>query len=642
MFDRLKTWLRGTPAPVVEVAPEPPKPPRVMKIDESSVRLGAARTPAGAGPYNRPAEEIYAPYKVDWGVNPEATLAMDSAVAPALDPGPLSQWAISSAFHEGQTFFGFPMLAELQQRVEYRNACAIWAEHVVRKWIRINGPEETVKAIEAEFDRLQVREAIQDTTFNDFAYGRGHIFFDFGDASRNEELTTPLAISPTKIGKNRPLKALKVVEPVWLYPGVYNTRNPLEPSFYEPREWIVYGRRVDATRLLTIVGNPVADMLKPAYAFAGLSLTQMIHAYVQNWLRSRQSVSDLIDRFSVLNLSTNMGNSLEGGDCSVIFQRAEFFNKTRSNGGIWVSDKDTEELQSLAVPLSGLEGLLSQAQEQIASAARIPLSIYLQITPTGLNATSDGETRNFYADVHSYQEAHMRDPLQAILDVVQLSLFEKIDPSVTFEFLPLWEMSDKDKADIRKSDADADAIYLTNGVVSPEETRERLAKDETSLYYAIDLTDPPPDQGNDGDGEENDGPFGNTEEQAQDASPFRAAGALIRVPNGRVLFVRRSHDASDYAGFWCFPGGKIDPGETPAQAAMRETFEEVGYSPTGGFDEPYFVQDGVAVYWHEASKEFRPTLNAEHVSYVWAEIGQAPQPLHPIVAAMIDRELNGA
>ncbi|MGF6605041.1 hypothetical protein P3T23_009802, partial [Paraburkholderia sp. GAS448] len=47
-------------------------------------------------------------------------------------------------------------------------------------------------------------------------------------------------------------------------------------------------------------------MLKPAYAFGCLSLSQIAKPYVDNWLRTRQSVSDLLHSFSTMVLKTNL------------------------------------------------------------------------------------------------------------------------------------------------------------------------------------------------------------------------------------------------------------------------------------------------------------------------------------------------
>lgn len=49
--------------------------------------------------------------------------------------------------------------------------------------------------------------------------------------------------------------------------------------------------------------------------------------------------------------------------------------------------------------------------------------------------------------------------------------------------------------------------------------------------------------------------------------------AVLR--GGRVLAARRSYPA-DVAGGWEFPGGKVEPGEDPAAAAVREIAEELG------------------------------------------------------------------
>lgn len=53
------------------------------------------------------------------------------------------------------------------------------------------------------------------------------------------------------------------------------------------------------------------------------------------------------------------------------------------------------------------------------------------------------------------------------------------------------------------------------------------------------------------------------------------AVGVLRAPDGRVLLAERKA-GKDAAGFWELPGGQIDPGETPIQAAARELLEELG------------------------------------------------------------------
>jgi 8-oxo-dGTP diphosphatase len=51
-------------------------------------------------------------------------------------------------------------------------------------------------------------------------------------------------------------------------------------------------------------------------------------------------------------------------------------------------------------------------------------------------------------------------------------------------------------------------------------------------------------------------------------------GAVVHDPRGRLLLIRRGHAPS--RGLWSLPGGRVEPGETPAQAVEREVLEETG------------------------------------------------------------------
>lgn len=56
--------------------------------------------------------------------------------------------------------------------------------------------------------------------------------------------------------------------------------------------------------------------------------------------------------------------------------------------------------------------------------------------------------------------------------------------------------------------------------------------------------------------------------------PVLAASAVITDDRGRVLLVLRGEEPEK--GRWSVPGGSAEPGETPAQTAAREAFEETG------------------------------------------------------------------
>lgn len=420
------------------------------------------------------------------------TLAMDWAPK---DLGGLAGIPGISAFLEGQVFPGYSYLAMLAQRPEYRLAPDAIADDMVRKWIKIevSGDEkkdELVAQITAEMARLNVREVFRQALLHDGLYGMGHIYFQIGDAPSDAEVKTPIgsgadAASRVKVKKGS-FKALRNVEPVWTTPSRYNTTDPLSPDWYRPSSWYVFGREIDATRLATIVGREVPDILKPAYNFGGLSLSQMMKPYVDNWLETRQNVNAAIRVFSTSVLMTNMDAALSGQDDASLNGRVQLFSAYRDSQGVLAIDKDGEDFKEVSKPLGTLDALQAQAQEHLSLPSRIPLVKLLGIQPSGLNASADGEMEVWRDLILAFQESRLRAPLTKVLSLIQLNLVGEVDPGIGFSFVPLEEMSLKERAEIRLANAQADQTYVDMGAIGAEQVRQVLASDPNSPFAGLE------------------------------------------------------------------------------------------------------------------------------------------------------------
>lgn len=468
-------------------------------------------------------------------------LAMDSATSWASSEW-LSGEVIAGLPAEGLVFLGYPYLSELAQRPEYRVMSETIADDATRKWIdfdvvgdkkkqaeerakdpqgydeRMADPDERqkrlkaadkldkVKALKDDQLRLGLKERLYEQARNDGFFGRSHLFLDImttpGAEPSDEELITPIgngrdATSVSKVPKGS-LRALRTIEPVWTYPQMYNAINPLREDWYNPQQWYVMGKQIHISRLPTFIGHPVPDLLKPAYSFGGLSLTQMAKPYVDMWLQTRQSVADLIHSFSVMVLMTDLSTLMQPQNANALLARIAMFNMLRDNQGTFVVNKNTEDFKNVSAQLSGLHELQAQSQEHMASVHRIPLVKFTGIQPAGLNASSEGEIEVYDDTIGAYQTRFFDPNLRKIIYFEMLSLWGEIDPEITYHWEKLREITQAEKGQKEKDDADRDVKYIDAGVLAPQEVRARIIDDADLPYADLDpdeVPEPPQEEG---------------------------------------------------------------------------------------------------------------------------------------------------
>lgn len=465
-----------------------------------------------------------------------------------------NSYGFATELYDGGGFPGYAYLSQLSTRAEYRAFASTMSTELTREWITITskqdddeGAKEKIKLIEAEIERLKLRSVFQTAAEHDCYFGRAQLFIDIRGQKKNK----PLILDKRTIPQGS-LEAVRAVEAIWTTPSVYNANDPSAVNFYRPSNWYMLGTEVHGSRLLTVVTRPLPDILKPAYNFGGMSLSQLAEPYVDNWLRTRQSVSDLISNFSITALATSMDQVLQGTDDGAgVFARAELFTLTRSNKGVMLLDKENEEIIQTNTPLSGLHELQAQSQEQMCSVSRMPAIILTGISPGGLNASSDSEIRVFYDWIAAQQEAYWRAPLDIIIKVIQLSLFGEIDEDIGFSFVPLFQMDAKQLSEIRKADADAAVAYINAGVIDPSEERERIARDPESGYIGLDtsieIVPPAPDPAENpfGGGNDPTQPDNETDDTEQEDAPdpVKAAQDSGGILAAMRRFFRMAFDA---------------------------------------------------------------------------------------------------
>lgn len=149
---------------------------------------------------------------------------------------------------------------------------------------------------------------------------------------------------------------------------------------------------------------------------------------------------------------------------ALVAVRAQVMNLTRSIARALFLDADAgEKFDKVNTQFAGIPDAIDRLGSRLSVATRIPPMKLVGQAPAGLNATGEGETRNWYTEVESYQREEIAPH---VAHIAALSFPGRGNRAV---WPPLWTPTEKEQAEARKTDADADALYIDREVVSPEE-----------------------------------------------------------------------------------------------------------------------------------------------------------------------------
>lgn len=418
----------------------------------------------------------FKPYEPPSGVIPkgkDSVLANDSTPYEQLN----SNHSLCSQYGG---FRGYPYLAMLSQATEYANVHSVIADEMTRAWIKITSSDDDDSIVEKVEDLLvkyDVKEVVHKSIYHDAMFGVARIYIDTG-ADDNEK-QNPLFKDPRKVkGKLKPT-SFKLIEPMWLYPAMYNSVDPLVDNFYLPDAWFVMGKTVHSSRFLSLITRPVSQILLPSYNFGGLSLTQLMESYVNSWEEIRKEIPEIVKAFTLAGLKTDMEARMQNPE--LFKRRIDLMTSYKTNRGVLALDKEEEYFQ-VNTPMTDLEKIATNYQEQLCIPSRLPVIKLLGNAPAGLGASGQGEIDVWHETVAGIQERNLRPLIKDMLDYIMLSEWGEIKEEISFEFNPLSEMTDEQHADIRLKNAQQLNALIMGGAIQPSDANQWLINDPHSGF----------------------------------------------------------------------------------------------------------------------------------------------------------------
>ena len=407
----------------------------------------------------------------------------------------------SELYNAGTPMFaGYGLLSSISQEALIRAGVETIADEMTRKFVKFrydvddskDDHEQEISDLEEQAAKYKIKDIFNDAAQKDGYFGGCLVYIDVGDLD-DEEALEPLTLDK-KTFKKGMLKGFKVIEPINIYPGEYNTTDPTDKHYFNPEYWYILGRRYHASRFLYFVSNSVPVLLKPSYNFFGIARAQLALDYIAHFVENRESAQELLNKFSLTCWKTDMTQVLAGESCQDLVKRVRMFNKMKSNNGTLVVDKEKEDIMQINTPLSGVRDIVDMSLSLLTAVWRIPKIKYIGEGEGGLNASSKEQMRSFYDFILSQKEKMFTQPMETVLKILQLNMGKDINESIGFEFPSMVEMDDADIAQLNKLKADTAVQLINAGVVSQEEVRQNLSMDKHSGFSMIDVDDLPEQQ----------------------------------------------------------------------------------------------------------------------------------------------------
>lgn len=387
-----------------------------------------------------------------------------------------------------------------------------------------------------------------------------------------------------------------------------------QPEYYYVSS--IYGSfKVHESRCLVFRNGVLPEQTSNAtYLFWGMP------EYVRIRRALRETVTAHTDSVKLLERSVQAIYSMKGlasllttddGENQVL-KRLQLVDTSRGLLNSIAIDSEGEQYDFKTFQFSGVKDVIDATCNMLSALTNIPQTILFGRSPAGMNATGDSDFESYYNFVEKIQRLMLKRNLRTLLDVVFRAGIASGDvaeePDYKLEFKPLWSLSDTEQAAVDQTKAQTALVkaqtaqaYVDMQALDPTEVRRRLASDEEfdvediiseddedDLLQSLLGTEPSTmsdveaaqkniEQGQAPGGEEQSAtvaPTATPPATNADATDTDYGVGVLVVQDGRFLCGTRLKGGS-VGG----PGGHIEAGESPEDAAIRETQEEFGITP---------------------------------------------------------------
>lgn len=273
-----------------------------------------------------------------------------------------------------------------------------------------------------------------------------------------------------------------ITDPDYGYPKYYTVTDPAGGGSV----------KIHHSRVVRYTGNTLPFWEEIAEMQWGASVIESVF----DELRKRDNVSwnfaqlTFMANIRVLKMQ-DLGQLLAATDNesqAELLRTLEAQNMLLNNMGMQVMDA-ADGLETHQYTFGGLADCYQQFIMDISGAAEIPVTRLFGRSPSGLNATGESDLQNYYDMIAEKQESYLRPILNKVLPPFIISTLGSLPDDFDFEFDPVAEPTDKERADLAKCGTDNVVAAYNAGLISQRCALKELKQQSERTGVWTNITD---------------------------------------------------------------------------------------------------------------------------------------------------------
>lgn len=351
-----------------------------------------------------------------------------------------------------------------------RKIVNIPAQDATREWRAWQAEGNDIEKLEEAERALELQKKLRCALILSRLYGGAALIMGVDQGSSEKELDVE------RVGLGA-LKFLRVVSRLNIHAGEIIT-DPMDPYFGEPEYYETQATgtnpstRIHPSRVVRLVGDRLESSSLGYQGPWGDSVLQPVLDAVKDTTTVIRTIATLVhdskvDIVKIPDMTDNMPNQDYRDLLSTRFVQA---NVLKSAINTIVLDKE-EEWQRISTDFGALPAVMQMFFLVVSGGADVPATRMLGQSPAGMSSTGESDIRNYYDRIADNQENDLKPALSRLDEVLIRHALGKRDPSIYYEWNPLWQSDELQDAQIFKMKAEIYKIDADVGLMDQEALR---------------------------------------------------------------------------------------------------------------------------------------------------------------------------